>query len=163
MNIDTTKSVALTCKQALMICLLLGFFTGTPLNAAVGSAYEDWYLCADTCAEDDAACIDKCTDDYNDTHFQQKDTVLVPVEFRKLNPEALKDKKYRSLRDTEQNKYQIIDRQCGEPVTGLRAVTSGDNTDTTIPIPGTPFDVIIAEPCACICIGDYCICNEDCE
>ena len=49
---------------------LFGFFVALlTLSPGVAAAdYEDWWLCANNCAPDDAACIDKCTEEYNNTH-----------------------------------------------------------------------------------------------
>jgi hypothetical protein len=30
--------------------------------------YNDWWLCANQCGEEDADCVDACTDDFNETH-----------------------------------------------------------------------------------------------
>ena len=29
--------------------------------------YDDWWLCANQCGEEDAGCVDACTDDFNET------------------------------------------------------------------------------------------------
>lgn len=50
----------------LLLAPLLGACTTT--TAAQSGYYDDWYLCADNCAEDDAGCIDACTEEFNNTH-----------------------------------------------------------------------------------------------
>ena len=39
------------------------------ISPAKAGDYDDWWLCANNCAEEDAACIDACTDEYNSTHY----------------------------------------------------------------------------------------------
>lgn len=54
----------------MLLVLLLGPLAGAcrSTQAAQSGYWDDWRLCADNCAEDDADCIDACTDDFNDTH-----------------------------------------------------------------------------------------------
>lgn len=43
-------------------------FSAFANHAAADADYEDWWLCANECAPDDAACVDKCTEEYNSSH-----------------------------------------------------------------------------------------------
>ena len=36
--------------------------------AIANDYYDDWWLCANQCGEEDAACVDACTDEFNRTH-----------------------------------------------------------------------------------------------
>ena len=48
--------------------LMLGAFLIAYSSAGTAGEYDDWWICADTCGEEDAACVDACTDDFNSTH-----------------------------------------------------------------------------------------------
>ncbi|MEZ5584851.1 MAG: hypothetical protein R3F37_20655 [Candidatus Competibacteraceae bacterium] len=49
--------------------LFATFVVVTIFNPAqAASDYDDWWLCANQCAEEDAECIDACTADFNETH-----------------------------------------------------------------------------------------------
>lgn len=37
-------------------------------TASSGGYYDDWWLCVDQCGEEDADCVDGCTDEFNKTH-----------------------------------------------------------------------------------------------
>ena len=65
MNSRTSGRLS-TKVKACMLGFIVALFTVSPVLAAAD--YDDWWLCANECAPDDAACVDKCTDDYNETH-----------------------------------------------------------------------------------------------
>jgi hypothetical protein len=54
--------------KACILGFIVALFTASTVIAATGSDYDDWWLCANECAPDDAACIDACTEEYNKTH-----------------------------------------------------------------------------------------------
>ena len=64
---DSQPSGGLYMKmKTCMLGFIVALFTVSPVFAAAD--YDDWWLCANECAPDDAACVDKCTDEYNETH-----------------------------------------------------------------------------------------------
>jgi hypothetical protein len=51
-----------------------------PTEPASDDFYEDWWICANECDVDDSACVDKCTDEFNDTHAAAGSKVeLIPL------------------------------------------------------------------------------------
>jgi hypothetical protein len=42
-----------------------GLLLGGAERAFAAGTLDDWWLCVDKCAEEDAACVDACTDEYN--------------------------------------------------------------------------------------------------
>jgi len=61
--------------------LLLG---GAERAFAAGTL-DDWWLCAENCADEDAACVDACTEEYNKSH------VTDPIRILKLKTKARED------------------------------------------------------------------------
>ena len=63
---------------------------------------------------------------------------------------------------------RVNNRLAGGPrkigLSGLsRSPSAGCSTDTTIPIPFTPIDVIVGDPCVCACVGNWCVCTDACK
>jgi len=54
--------------KAYTLGFIVALFTASTVIAAADDDYEDWWLCANECLPDDAACIDACTEKYNKTH-----------------------------------------------------------------------------------------------
>lgn len=44
------------------------FMVSVSSTALANDEYDDWWLCANQCGLEDADCVDKCTDDFNETH-----------------------------------------------------------------------------------------------
>ena len=64
-NSQTSGGLYMKVK-ACMLGFIVVLFSACTVFAAAD--YDDWWLCANECAPDDAACVDKCTDEYNQTH-----------------------------------------------------------------------------------------------
>lgn len=41
---------------------------GNASPASATGTLDDWWLCVETCGDEDAACVDACTEKYNESH-----------------------------------------------------------------------------------------------
>jgi len=53
-----------------LFVLLLGPLVGACATSGTAQSdhYNDWWICVGDCGEEDADCVDSCTDDFNETH-----------------------------------------------------------------------------------------------
>ena len=52
-----------------LLCFNFLIFSSCKEEKKDHKTHKDWWICVETCGKEDAECVDKCTDDYNETHF----------------------------------------------------------------------------------------------
>lgn len=82
--------------KACTLGFIVVLFTVSTVIAATNGYYDDWWLCVDSCGEEDADCVDACTDEFNETHstradvdFPYKSNEPAPVHFTPVFKQGL--------------------------------------------------------------------------
>ncbi len=84
----TTPRLVARVWGALLFTALAVIVAGCPktpgtTTAADDDYYDDWWLCANNCGEEDADCVDACTDEFNETHSGPQREEPLPFKLRR--------------------------------------------------------------------------------
>jgi len=63
-----TKTRTAWSKARVSLILAAALLLGIENRALAAGTLDDWWLCVENCADEDAGCVDACTDHYNKNH-----------------------------------------------------------------------------------------------